>query len=330
VASINAVDAFEGNPQSFRILTKLALRSFEHDGLNLTRATLNAVLKYPWLRESSGDRTDKWGVYSSENDVFEWARSRGVIVKDVKCAEAEIMDWADDIAYSVHDVEDFFRANLIPLDRLAVSDSEQTIFFERAKDHIKIVGDRRKRRLTKAEQSSLFERFQNFIAPLFPTERFEGTRPQRAVMRVFTSELIGRYVDAIRLREPTLSEPRAVALDPEIEQEVNLLKELTWVYVIRNPALATQQRGQMALIKSLFNTFREVTAEKEPNVLPLSARDQLLKARAEGRDDDAFRTRLVVDLIASMTEVQALETYQKLTGLIPGSALDLLLHQSIS
>jgi dGTPase len=142
--------------------------------------------------------------------------------------------------------------------------------------------------------------------------------------------LIARYIDAIRLRKPSNAKPRAVTIDAEIELEVNLLKELTWVYVIRNPALATQQWGQQRLVRSLFDAFREAAEAKEPNVLPLSARDQLMKMRADGTADDVSRTRLVVDLIASMTETQALETYQKLTGLMPGSGLDLLLHQSIS
>jgi len=329
-SSVTEFEGFEGNPQSFRIVTRLAMRNFEDDGLNLTRGTLNAVLKYPWLREVVGARSEKWGAYHSEREIFEWARRADVPAKDVKCAEAEIMDWADDIAYSVHDVEDFFRANLIPLDRLSDSDSEQTAFYERAKDHIKIVDSGRKRTLTSNEQATLFKRFQESIAPLFPNEQFEGKRQQRAILRTFTSALIGRYVDAIHLREPTAGNPRAVMIDPEIELEVNLLKELTWVYVIRNPALATQQWGQKRLIKWLFDTFREAAEEQEPNVFPLSARDQLLKLRSEGKDDDASRTRLVVDLIASMTETQALETYQKLTGLMPGSGLDLLLHQSIS
>lgn len=302
-ASVTDFEAFEGNPQSFRIVTRLSMRSFEHDGLNLTRATLNALLKYPWLREAAGDRSEKWGAYHSERDVFEWARSEDVAARDVKTAEAEIMDWADDIAYSVHDVEDFFKANLIPLDRLSESDSEQTSFYERAKDHIKIIDDGRKRRLTSSEQAALFTRFQESIAPLFPTERFEGKRRQRAILRAFTSTLIGRYVDAIHLREPSPGKPRAVTIDAEIEQEVNLLKELTWVYVIRNPALATQQWGQQRLIGWLFDTFREAAEEKEPNVLPLSTRDQLLELRADGKDDDSSRTRLVVDLIASMTEI---------------------------
>src|SRR5207247_2235180 len=138
----------------------------------------------------------------------------------------------------------------------------------------------KKRRLNTSEQHELFKRFQEEIAPLFPRARFEGTRTQRAVLRTFTSTLIGRYVDALQLREPSESQPRAVEIDADVEKEVNLLKELTWIYVIRNPALAAQQHGQKQLITSLFNIFRAAASESEPNIFPLSTRDQLLKLRA--------------------------------------------------
>src|ERR1044071_5853233 len=55
-------DGFEGNAQSFRIVTKLALRSPDIPGLNLTRATLNALLKYPWTRQSDGHEKEKYGI----------------------------------------------------------------------------------------------------------------------------------------------------------------------------------------------------------------------------------------------------------------------------
>jgi dGTPase len=123
-------DGFEGNAQSFRIVTRLALRSRDSDGLNLTCATLNALLKYPWLR-GEGPDTHKWGAYESEREFFHWARSRDT--SDCrKTAEAEIMDWADDVTYAVHDMSDFFRAGLIPLDRLAsrLDESERRRFFD--------------------------------------------------------------------------------------------------------------------------------------------------------------------------------------------------------
>ena len=102
VLDANNSDGFEGNPQSFRVVTKLALRHQDFPGLNLTRATLNALLKYPWLRRAGGGpQYRKWGAYSSEDDEFQWARTLDPSSVDAKSPEAELMDWADDVAYSV-------------------------------------------------------------------------------------------------------------------------------------------------------------------------------------------------------------------------------------
>jgi dGTPase len=123
---------FEGNAQSFRIVCELALRSLDSRGLNLTFWTLNGILKYPWLREGPADPTiepgGKWGVYACERDHFEWARDRADVPADVQSLEAEIMDWADDVTYAVHDVDDSYRAGLIPIERLARDDAELARF----------------------------------------------------------------------------------------------------------------------------------------------------------------------------------------------------------
>ncbi|NJL29795.1 MAG: dNTP triphosphohydrolase [Thermoanaerobaculia bacterium] len=103
------MEGFEGNAQSFRILTKLAFVAKQHPGLNLTRATLNATLKYPWRRQTAGKGQHKWGAYYSERPELEWARQNGPR-GETRCVEAELMDWADDITYAVHDLEDFYRA----------------------------------------------------------------------------------------------------------------------------------------------------------------------------------------------------------------------------
>ena len=123
-------DGFEGNPQSFRAVTKLAVRSAETPGLNLTRATLDAILKYPWFRQATPpNRHRKWGAYSSDREEFEWVR--GLEPREIwKSAEAELMDFADDIAYAVHDVEDFYRTGLIPLDKLVKDNDEVDRFLD--------------------------------------------------------------------------------------------------------------------------------------------------------------------------------------------------------
>ncbi len=121
-----AVDGFEGNAQSFRILTKAIAHRPAYKGLNLTRATLNAVLKYPWMRDLSDPKSKKFrkfGAYRSEASEFNFARQDSNN-SDLQSLEAAIMDYADAVAYSVHDVEDFYRAGLIPLERLVVSERE--------------------------------------------------------------------------------------------------------------------------------------------------------------------------------------------------------------
>lgn len=107
-------EGYEGNAQSFRILTTLSVRGPEAQfGLDLTRATLNASLKYPWLW-ATGKK--KYGAYSTENVAFKFAREGyGRKKARHRCIEAQIMDWADDITYAIHDAEDFYRGRLDPV-----------------------------------------------------------------------------------------------------------------------------------------------------------------------------------------------------------------------
>jgi dGTPase len=111
---------FEGNAQSLRILTRLEAKAFAPDGrsvgLNLTRATLDAACKYPWPRDAERGTGGKYGVYDDDLAVFDWLRADGV--GERRCLEAQVMDWSDDVAYSVHDVEDAVFAGHLRLDLL--------------------------------------------------------------------------------------------------------------------------------------------------------------------------------------------------------------------
>ncbi len=131
VVEAGVSEGYEGNAQSFRIITKLAFHGEGGlsglPGLDLTRASLRAILKYPWKRAEQGYHSKKWGLYSSEIEDFAFA-TEGADGSEIPCLEAQLMTWADDIAYAVHDTEDFYRAGLIPLERLLLNGEERERF----------------------------------------------------------------------------------------------------------------------------------------------------------------------------------------------------------
>lgn len=315
-------DGFEGNAQSFRIVTKLAVRypagsMGDIPGLNLTRATLNAMLKYPWTRHAGGDRNDKWGAYLNEQKFLDWTRKSYPTVNYARSVEAELMDWADDVAYAVHDVEDFYRAGLIPLERLIKDDSEQSRFLDGT---IRRLG--RKRPVEQGEQRRLSNAFSEIKWYIRATEPYQGTRRQRADLRSSTSFFIDRYINAMELAEGSKM-GRSIKIDPELKREVTVLKQLTWHYVIENPALETQQYGIRRVIEKLFEAFMDAASSQSKwTMFPLGYREELERIEEQSENKEHERIRTVVDLIASMTEQQALKMYQKLMGISLGSVLD--------
>ena len=88
-------------------------------GLNLTRATLDAATQVPVAARREGTR--KYGVYADDLAVFDWLRA-GRTRGPGQCLEAQVMDWSDDVAYSVHDLEDALHAGHLRLDQLQRSD----------------------------------------------------------------------------------------------------------------------------------------------------------------------------------------------------------------
>jgi dGTPase len=313
------LDGFEGNAQSFRIVTNLASASSIGPGLNLTRATLNGILKYPWLRGENPEKLDKWGAYETEREYFNWARVDYATGdrKFQKSPEAELMDLADDITYSVHDVDDFYRAGLMPIDRLRIDSREQERFFEG-------VFRREAGKLPKGmDESYLRRKFKAFIDKITIEKPYEGTRRDRNLLRDFTAATIGDFVRAVTVI--TVGGDSTVDMLEERRAEIFMLKQLTWQYVIKAPALTTQQYGQRTIIRELFEIFSEAAAagdEKNLDVFPLSVREELQAIHSLNRSTIGQEcNRAVVDLIASFTEEQAIDAYYRLTGIALGSAL---------
>lgn len=313
-------DGYDGNAQSFRIVTNLAVRYDDALGLNLTRATLRAILKYPWLREPEGQRHDKWGAFHSERDDFAWCRAPEFTGTNERTVEAALMDWADDIAYAVHDVEDFFRAGLIPLDRLKTDARERARFLQSALDRTALDGESRERMERAFEESAIIR--YGLPGP------FRGSRYDRSSLRDLTSRLIGGYITNSVSLTRGASGRIQLAIHPDIEAEVRILKELTWYYVIESPALVAQRFGQRTLIRSLFHTFCDAADTKrdpkgrDVTIFPLYFRERLERNQAGVRGVK----RIVADLISGMSEAQAVAVHQRLTGQSLGSALDMYLQ----
>ncbi len=301
-------DGFEGNAQSFRIITKLAIRFSDVDGINLTRATLAACLKYPWYRGRSGKEAKKWSVYQSEHEDFSFARK--LHPHHEKTLEAELMDWADDVAYSVHDLEDFHRCSALPWQRVF---SEKTLIIDHA------LGEDRKAEVRRERLVKAYDRLKGFMEGTYSellNDPYEGTREQREQLRRMTSVLIGKYIGAVAIN-PDRSSNKSVIFNTDSLDEVQLLKQITRDYVIGSPTLAAQQHGQRRIVRDLYEdlTAAPRTAEGYPAFLPVRLR--YLRPIA-----GTSPARFVADCIASLSESEAIALHARLVGSTTGSVLD--------
>jgi dGTPase len=300
-------EGFEGNAQSFRIVTKLAVRFPDSPGIDLTRATLAACLKYPWTRGKTGKKAGKWSAYSYEKEDFDFARKYHP--HEDKTLEAELMDWADDVAYSVHDLEDFHRCNALPWQRVF---GERDRIIERA---LIVANDAKE----KAKLGAAYDRLQAFLEGTYSallSDPYEGTRLQREQLRRMTSQLIGKYIGAISINKDVTS-TKAVVFNEEWEAEVRLLKQITRDYIIGSPILAAQQHGQKRIITDLFNALWKGYDAKlgYPPFLPIRLR---YLAEVKG----TTKVRIVADCISSLSESEAVGLHGRLFGAMTGSVLD--------
>jgi dGTPase len=308
-------DGYEGNAQSFRIVTRLAIRNSEFRGLNLTRATLNGLLKYPWGYEPGGEREKKWGHYVSEKEEFEFAHHPNP-ADGKRCPAAALMDWADDVTYAVHDVEDFYGARIVPLDRLLQGGEELDRFLESVTKP-----DRRGRRVLDPDRAkSVFAEIAD-LAPQEVKQPFSGTTAQRAALNSFGAVLITKYNTAVTF------ENGEIRIDPEARDEVRILKQVMHRYVFNNSALVGQQYGQRTIIARLWDVLFDAAQRNAAtrDLIPVSYQELVTaidRQDLDEHDDRRERARVVADLISQMAEHQAIGLFRRLTGVATGSILD--------
>ena len=295
-----ACGGFEGNAQTLRVLTRLEAKVLGPDGepagLNLTRAVLDATCKYPWARRA-GER--KFGVYDCDRDAFDWLRAGAPAGR--RCLEAQVMDWADDVAYSVHDVEDGVHAGLI---RLAELD-------EPARSRLCALAAEWYSPLAPDQLAPLLDALLQLptLRDLAGYDR--SFRAQSAAKRA-TSELTGRFAGAaaaatrVRFGAGPLSRYAADLVVPAVTAaECALLKAIAAQFVMLRPLVAERQARQRQVLTELT----EALLAKAPDGL-----DPALVPSWHAAADEAGRLRVVIDQVAQLTDTSAVAWHARLTA----------------
>ncbi len=277
---------FEGNAQSFRLLTRIEAKTVDAQGkslgLNLTRASLDAATKYPWVR---AENPRKFGVYDDDTEIFSWVREGAPAGR--KCIEAQIMDWSDDCAYSVHDLEDAIFAGQITVKNF---DNDFDILY---KEMVNGYGSD----ATKTEVEAALTRLQNLSC--WPVG-FDRTHRALARLKDTTSQLIGRFVLAAELETrkvhgdgPLTRYSANLEIPRDQKIEVDFLKAVAGHYLINAAASQERYAKQQVVIHELV----EMLFEAAPNEL-----DPIFEDDWKIASTDSERLRVVVDQIASLTD----------------------------
>ncbi|NJP99494.1 deoxyguanosinetriphosphate triphosphohydrolase [Streptomyces zingiberis] len=307
---------FEGNAQSLRLLTRIEPKRFVRGedgealsvGLNLTRAALDAATKYPWPRggHPEGPAAPKFGVYADDRPVFDWLRQgapgRG------RCFEAQVMDWSDDVAYSVHDVEDGLHAGHID-PNLLLAEPERQEIFRVAADRYAPAGDGA---TGPADPAELAEALDRLMDQEWWPHGYDGSAVAQARLKDATSQLIGRFClaaeRATRARHGPgrLTRYGAGLVVPRVTRlECAVLKAVAYRYVMHHPEQERLRAGQRVVLGELAG---ELLARAPDGMDP-----QFRSAYAAAGDDRA-RKRVVVDQIAALTDDSARALHARLTA----------------
>jgi dGTPase len=295
---------FEGNAQTFRVLTRLESKRFAGGrslGLNLTRASLDASTKYPWRlshASGNGDGRVKFGVYDDDLEVFVWMRD--AVASGEVSVEAQVMDLSDDIAYSVHDFEDAIVGGFLDPSALSDSDSRRAFL-----DHTVSWSGQS---VSRDEVDGALDRLQGLET--WPI-RCDGSREDLARLKNFTSTAIGRFAQAVNLsardsaHDPSSRHGLDVSVPDTIRVEIDLLKGIVATAVMSHETRAPLYERQRTVLTELLDALWATQGE---GLDPMFASDWDAAATSQEK------RRVVVDQVASLTDQTAIVWHERLIG----------------
>jgi len=289
---------FEGNAQTFRILTRLESKTFKNDksiGLNLTRATLDATTKYPWGFDG---KKIKFGFYDEDKEIFAWVRKNNK--GENKSFETQVMDIADDIAYSVHDIEDAIYANHLNMEIHTNTKDKQDIV-ELAKSDYAL----------ELKIDVLEQTFDELVSQDWWLKRFTPAQMDLAKLKNMTSHLIGKFTEEIEFatkslyKDKILTRYNANLVVPEkTRATIAILKSIVNLYVMQRKGAKEKYAKEQEIIVRIY----EGLVNNPERLLP-QFRDNLKVAQ-----NSNAQKRVFIDQIASLTDASAIRLFNEFVG----------------
>ncbi|MGH2520550.1 MAG: deoxyguanosinetriphosphate triphosphohydrolase family protein, partial [Chloroflexota bacterium] len=273
-ACMRNAGGFEGNAQNLRVLSRLEVKSERFRGLNLTRATLDAILKYKCPRSQAAALGRDKFFYDDDQPLVDWVcQGRGDREQSLEC---QIVEWADDVAYSVHDVEDGMQAGLIASPRLHAEGTRALL----------------RSRVPDASIACI----DTATAELAAVSAVAGARSRHAARKTWTSAAIHSMVIATHTQPRDDGSrgsryARSLRVDEPWRTRSRVLKALAASLVFGDPrVMAVHQRAE-AVVRGLFE---RLVADASSRHFPEELRDLL--------DEGLDRRRVACDFIAGMTD----------------------------
>ncbi|HEV7826878.1 MAG TPA: deoxyguanosinetriphosphate triphosphohydrolase, partial [Mycobacteriales bacterium] len=245
----------------------------------------------------------KFGVYADDATVFAWMRSGAP--EGRKCLEAQVMDWADDVAYSVHDVEDGIHGGYIQLTALADPAERDALCAAVAEAYSgESVADLR------GVLDHLLE-----LPLVTEAAAYDGSHGAQAALKRLTSVLTGRFTaaagTATRERygpEPLRRYDADLIVPRRARAECALLKGVALRYVMQREGAAAVYARQRELLTELVHLL---------TLQAPAALDGLHRPQWESAPDDAARLRVVIDQVASLTDASVGRWLMRLRAGLP-------------